>query len=217
MSRAEVVERLTGDVLVAVLRGTDARSVVDTTEALVAGGIRSIEITYTTPGATEAIAELAARFGDEITLGAGTIVRAEQARDAVQAGARFLVSPGTRPDLAAELRGTGSALLLGALTPGEVMAALEEGADLVKLFPANLGGPGYLRSLRGPFPGVAFCPTGGVNPETIHDWLAAGAVALGAGSELCPPQRIAAGDWAGITETARRFVAAVGLVSRASR
>lgn len=206
--RAGTVAALRRDLLVAVIRAPHAAGAVGAVDALVRGGIRSIEITFTTPGAVEAIATLAARHGDGITLGAGTVVRAEQGRDAVEAGAAFLVSPGTRPQLAAELRATGAALLLGALTPSEVMAAVDEGADLVKLFPANLGGPGYLRSLRGPFPDVDFCPTGGVNPETIPQWRAAGAVALGAGSELCSVARIEARDWTGIEETARSFAAA---------
>ena len=195
--------------LVAVIRSTSAESAVLAVDALVAGGIRGIEVTYTTPGATDAIATLAHRYGDEITLGAGTITEPWQAVDATHAGARFLVAPGTRPALAAAMRDTGAALLLGALTPAEVMMAVEEGADLVKLFPASLGGPDYLRSLRGPFPEVPFCPTGGVNPTTIPHWLDAGAVALGAGGELCPSAKVAAGDWGGVTELARSFVAAL--------
>jgi 2-dehydro-3-deoxyphosphogluconate aldolase/(4S)-4-hydroxy-2-oxoglutarate aldolase len=207
--RTSTVDALRRDVLVAVIRGANSASAVRAVDALVAGGIRGIEVTYTTPGATEVIAELAGRYGDEITLGAGTVTTAQQAADAVEAGAGFLVSPGTRPGLAAAMRETGAALLLGALTPSEVMASRDEGADLVKLFPASLGGPGFLRSLRGPFPDVDFCPTGGVNPQTIPGWLDAGAVALGAGGELCPAAKVAAGDWAGITELAREFVAAL--------
>jgi 2-dehydro-3-deoxyphosphogluconate aldolase/(4S)-4-hydroxy-2-oxoglutarate aldolase len=204
-----VLAALRRDVLVAVVRGSDAESATRGVDALVSGGIRGIEVTYTTPGATQVIATLAKRYGDAITLGAGTITTAEQAKEAVESGATFLVSPGTRPELAAAMRATGAALLLGALTPSEIMTALAEGADLVKLFPASLGGPSYLSSLRGPFPGVPFCPTGGVNPSTIEAWLAAGAVALGAGSELCSRKQLDAGDWSGITENARGFVTAL--------
>lgn len=213
MTGHPLVSTLTADVLVAVVRATDAAGAVRATEALVAGGVRGIEITYTTPGAGEAIAALAERHGEAITLGAGTIRTPEQAAEAVSAGARFLVSPGTQPHLAEAMRETGAALLLGALTPSEVMAALDAGADLVKLFPAGLGGPGYLSGLRGPFPEVAFCPTGGVNPATIPDWLRAGAVALGAGSELCSRALIDARDWDTIERNARRFADAVAAVT----
>lgn len=209
MTAHPLVSTLAADVLVAVVRATDAAGAVRATDALVAGGVRGIEITYTTPGAGEAIAAIAERHGDTVTLGAGTIRTPEQAAEAVAAGARFLVSPGTRPELAAAMRETGAALLLGALTPSEVMAALDAGADLVKLFPAGLGGPGYLSGLRGPFPDVAFCPTGGVNPDTIAGWLGAGAVALGAGSELCSRALIDAGDWEAIERNARLFADAV--------
>lgn len=204
-----VVGALRRDVLVAVLRASGPGAVVRGTEALVAGGIRAIEVTFTTPGATEAIGRLSERFGDEITLGAGTVTTAEQADDAVAAGARFLVSPGTRPELAAAMGATGATLLLGALTPGEILGAVAAGADLVKLFPASLGGPAYLRSVRGPFPDVPFCPTGGVNPTTIPDWIAAGAVALGAGGELASAAQLDSGDWGGIEDNARAFVAAL--------
>ncbi|QJU55738.1 bifunctional 4-hydroxy-2-oxoglutarate aldolase/2-dehydro-3-deoxy-phosphogluconate aldolase [Herbiconiux sp. KACC 21604] len=209
IDRAHTVDALRATRLVAVVRASDAASAVRGVDSLVAGGVRGIEITFTTPGATEAIAEIARRHGDEVVLGAGTVTRPEQAGEAVEAGATFLVSPGTHPSLTPALRSSGAALLLGALSPSDVLAALAEGADVVKLFPASLGGPAYLRSLRGPFPEVDFCPTGGVNPETIPAWLDAGAVVLGAGSELCSRARLDSGDWEGITETARRFVAAL--------
>ncbi|WP_292836771.1 bifunctional 4-hydroxy-2-oxoglutarate aldolase/2-dehydro-3-deoxy-phosphogluconate aldolase [Microbacterium sp.] len=203
-----VAEALKRDVVVAVVRAEDAAGASRAVDALVAGGVRGIEITFTTPGAEEAIAVLAQRYGKHITLGAGTIRTAAQATIAVEAGAAFLVSPGTDVDLAVQMASTRAFLLLGALTPSEVLSALSAGAGFVKLFPASLGGPAYLRSLRGPFPDVAFCPTGGVNPTTIPDWLSAGAVALGAGSELCSSAQIAAGDWTGIEENARAFAAA---------
>jgi len=209
MTGHPLVTILTADVLVAVVRAGDAEGAVRATDALVAGGVRGIEITYTTPGAADAIATIAERHGDTVTLGAGTIRTRAQADEAVAAGARFLVSPGTRPELADAMRRTGAALLLGALTPSEVMAALDAGADIVKLFPAALGGPAYLSGLRGPFPEVAFCPTGGVNPTTIPAWLRAGAVALGAGSELCSRALIDAGDWDTIEANARLFADAV--------
>jgi 2-dehydro-3-deoxyphosphogluconate aldolase/(4S)-4-hydroxy-2-oxoglutarate aldolase len=147
-------------------------------------------------------------MGDTIYLGAGTVLTAAQAHEAVEAGATFLVSPGTDEAVVAVMRGTGVAAFTGALTPSEVMAAVRLGVDAVKVFPASLGGPPCLKALRGPFPDVAFMPTGGVSVANISDWLAAGAVAVGAGSELCSPGAMAAGRWDEIEATAREFAAA---------
>ena len=197
--------------VVAVLRGPTRQGTVRAVHALVSGGITGIEITYSTPEATEVIADLHGRFGDEILLGAGTVLTAVQANEAAEAGASFLVSPGTTAELAAVMRGTGLVTLFGSMTPSEVLQALAWEVDVVKLFPASLGGPEFLKSLRGPFPGVAFCPTGGVNPTNMDAWFSAGAVAVGAGSELCSAADIAAERWDTLTENARAFAAAAGL------
>jgi 2-dehydro-3-deoxyphosphogluconate aldolase / (4S)-4-hydroxy-2-oxoglutarate aldolase len=194
--------------ILAVLRAPSAEHAVRTVDALVAAGVLGIEITHSTPDAADAIAEAARRHGDAIYLGAGTVLTAAQAHEAVEAGATFLVSPGTDEVVVAAMRGTGVAAFAGALTPSEVMAALRLGVDAVKIFPASLGGPAYLKALRGPFPDVAFMPTGGVTVANISDWLAAGAVAVGAGSELCSPDAMAAGRWDEIEATAREFAAA---------
>lgn len=195
--------------IIAVLRAPSAEAAVHAVDALVAGGVTGIEITYSTPDAERALAEVVDRHGDAVLLGAGTITRPEQAERAVAAGARFLVSPGAQPELAGAMVATGAAVMLGALTPTEVMAAQALGADVVKIFPASLGGPGYLRSLRGPFPDVPLMPTGGVNQDNVGEWLAAGAVAVGAGSELCSPAAMRDGDWAAIERNARQFSAAL--------
>lgn len=194
--------------IVAVLRAPSAEAGIRATAALIAGGITGIEITYSTPDTAEVIREVRAQHGDGIYLGAGTVLDPAQAAAAVEAGARFLVSPGTEPRLAAAMLDTGATVLAGALTPSEVMATLACGVHVVKLFPASLGGPAYLRALRGPFPQVRFAPTGGVNADNLDEWLAAGAVAVGAGGELCSAQAMADGDWDAITATARRFSAA---------
>lgn len=191
--------------VVAVLRAPSAAAAVAATDALVAGGVTGIEITYSTPDAAVAIAEIAARHGDDVYLGAGTVLSVGQVAEAIEAGARFLVSPGTDPALTPTMLATGALVLTGALTPTEVMAAHGLGVPVVKLFPASLGGPAFLRSLRGPFPDLAFCPTGGVNPANLADWLAAGALAVGAGGELCPAAAMRTQDWAAITASARRF------------
>lgn len=195
--------------VLAVLRAPSGAAAVSAVAALTAGGVTGIEITYTTPDATEAIAEVARRHGDQIYLGAGTVLREEQAREAVDAGAAFLVSPGTEATLVAAMRATGVAVFTGALTPSEVMAALRMGVDAVKVFPAMLGGPAYLRALRGPFPEVPMMPTGGVTPANLADWLAAGAVAVGAGSELCSTSAMAEGRWDEVTAAAHSFTRAL--------
>jgi 2-dehydro-3-deoxyphosphogluconate aldolase/(4S)-4-hydroxy-2-oxoglutarate aldolase len=177
-------------------------------EALVAGGVTGIEITYSTPDAASVVATLSERYADQILLGVGTIVTEQQALDAAEAGAAFLVCPGTTPGVAAAMTGTGVTCLLGALTPSEVMTALAAGADAVKLFPASLGGPGYLSSLRGPFPDVPFVPTGGVDVDNLGQWRRAGVIAVGAGSDLCAARDLAAGRWPELTAKARAFTRA---------
>lgn len=191
--------------VVAVLRAPTAEAGIQATDALVAGGVTGIEITYSTPDAAAVIREIRRRHGAAVHLGAGTVLQPAQAEEAVEAGAEFLVSPGTDPDLAGAMLSTGVTVLSGALTPSEVMTALRLGVHVVKLFPASLGGPAYLKALRGPFPQVDFVPTGGVNADNLAQWLAAGAVAVGAGGELCPAAAMASGDWDTITATARQF------------
>lgn len=205
MTPSSTVARLQEVGVVAVLRAPDWRACVSAAEALVAGGVLGIEVTYTTPEAPRAIAALRESLPGDAVLGAGTVTTPLQAQVAVEAGATFLVSPGTTPELAAAMKETGVACLLGAVTPSEVMAALALGADVVKLFPASLGGPSYLSALRGPFPSVPFMPTGGVAPDNFAAWRKAGVAAVGAGSDLCPPAAVAAGDWDAITTRAAEY------------
>lgn len=197
--------------IVAVLRGPSVEGTLRAVEALVAGGITGIEVTYSTPGAVEIITELAERHGDTILLGAGTVLTAANAQDAAEAGAAFLVSPGANADLADAMCATGLVTLMGALTPSEVINAIGWGADVVKLFPSSLGGPAFLKALRGPFPDVRFCPTGGVSSSNVQDWFSAGAFALGAGSELCSAADIVGEKWDKIEATARAFAEAASL------
>lgn len=194
--------------VLAVLRAPSAESALLAADALVAGGVLGLEITYSTPDAPAVIRELDARYGSRIYLGAGTVMSADDAARAADAGARFLVSPGTHPVVTAAMKATGLVVMTGALTPSEVMAALEYGTDVVKIFPASLGGPAYLGSLRGPFPDVPFMPTGGVTPDNIGDWFVAGAIAVGAGSDLVSSADLAAGRYDEIERKARLFAAA---------
>ena len=201
--------------VVAVVRAPDPASAVRGVEALVAGGVTGIEITYSTPDAPSVIAELSRRHGDGIVLGAGTVLTSEQVTEAAEAGASFLVSPGSDDELAEAMRATDLTMLLGALTPSEVMHTSKLGADAVKIFPASLGGPSYVRALRGPFPDVPFVPTGGVSAANVGDWLSAGAFAVGAGGELCSAADLAAGRWDDLEGRARQFTDAVAHWRRA--
>ena len=199
----------------AVLRAPSADKCIRAANALVAGGITGIEVTFSTPDAAAAIREIGRRHGDAVLVGAGTVLTKAQVQEARHAGARFLVSPGTDPQLVPAMVGTGCLVVAGALTPSEVMAAVRLGAGVVKIFPASVGGTGFFRALRGPFPDVPLMPTGGVDADNLGDWFAAGAVAVGAGSDLCPPVLMADGYWAEITERARRYRAAMDLARSA--
>lgn len=210
-------QRLREAGVIAVLRAPSAEHAVRAVDALVAGGITGIEITYSTPDAAGAIREISARYGDRIVLGAGTVLTTQQAHESREAGAEFLVSPGTDPEVATAMRATGAAVALGALTPTEVMAAVRLGADVVKVFPSSLGGIPYLKALRAPFPHIAMMPTGGVTADNLGDWLQAGAIAVGAGGDLCPTDAMEAGRWDEITAIARRFADAFAEARGGSR
>lgn len=207
----DVLGALRATVVVAVLRAPSASVAVSAVDALVAGGVTGIEVTYSTPEVPAVLREVRDRHPD-VLLGAGTVLTPAHAEEAVEAGAEFLVSPGTLPDLTRAMLATGRTVLSGALSPTEVMVALDLGVHVVKLFPSTLGGPAYLKALRGPFPDVDFCPTGGVDADNLAEWLAAGAVAVGAGGELCPAKALAQGDWDTVTASARRFRAAADAV-----
>lgn len=172
--------------LIAVVRGTSRVAALEVSNALIEGGIKAIEITYTTPEADKVMEDLNSKYGDNVLLGAGTVTTPDQVERSVSAGATFLVSPGLDPELVPLMQQTGLAVMPGILTPSEIMTALRLGIDTVKLFPGSFGGPSYAKSLRGPFPNVSFVPTGGVSLENIGEWFAAGAVAVGVGSALAP-------------------------------
>lgn len=195
--------------VLAVLRAPSAEAALDAVDALVRGGIAGIEVTYSTPDAARVISETLSRYGDGVLVGAGTVTTSEQARESADAGAAFLVSPGTLPDLTEAMKATGLVTMTGALTPTEVMTAVALGSDVVKIFPAALGGPTYLNALRGPFPHAPLIPTGGVTPDNLAAWFAAGAVAVGAGGDLVPAAALASGDTAEIQRRASLFSAAL--------
>jgi 2-dehydro-3-deoxyphosphogluconate aldolase / (4S)-4-hydroxy-2-oxoglutarate aldolase len=217
MNKEVTLQRIRELGLLAVLRGPSPELTVQMVAALVAGGVLGIEITYTTPNAAEVVAELSRKFGDSLVLGMGTLTRPEQAAEAQAAGAQFLVSPHTEATLARAMVATGLPVIMGAFTPSEVMASYNLGSDVVKLFPGSVGGPEYMKALKGPFPDIPLMPTGGVEKENVANWFAAGAVAVGAGSSLCPKQWALAGRWDEITAVAQEFVTAVAAARQPRR
>lgn len=209
MNKAETLKKIADLGLLAVLRAPSSEGCRRAVDALVETGVTGIEVTYSTPDAANVISGVVSDYGEDVVVGAGTVLTVAQAVEAADAGAEFLVSPGTDEEVISAMTSTNRVVMAGALTPTEVMKAMRMDVDVVKIFPGSLGGPSYLRSLRGPFPEVLFMPTGGVSTGNAADWFAAGAVALGAGSELASAKDIQAGDFASIREKASRFVDAM--------
>jgi 2-dehydro-3-deoxyphosphogluconate aldolase/(4S)-4-hydroxy-2-oxoglutarate aldolase len=205
MDKQETLNAIHDLGLLSVLRGPSPELTLKMVDALVQGGVTGIEITFTTPNALEIVRELNQQYGDKILLGMGTLTRPEQAPAAQEAGARFLVSPHIDDQLAEAMTATGLPVMLGALTPSEVVRSFNMGSDVVKLFPGSLGGPSYLRALRGPYPEIPIMPTGGVSEENAAQWFAAGAFAVGAGSNLCPTAMAKEGRFEEISQIARKF------------
>jgi 2-dehydro-3-deoxyphosphogluconate aldolase/(4S)-4-hydroxy-2-oxoglutarate aldolase len=211
-SRAERVRALEALGAVAVLRVDDAAQIRPVALALAAGEVRAVEITMTTPGALEALGALTAEVGsrgESLVLGAGSVLDPETARLAILAGARFVVGPTFCPAVLTMCHRYDVVSVPGAYTPTEILAAWEAGADLVKVFPAGQLGPSYVKDLRGPMPQLRLLPTGGVTAENAGAFLAEGAVAVGVGSALTPGDAVARGDYARITEEARKLSRAV--------
>ena len=207
--KKETLAKLKKIGLIAVIRGPSVDLTLEMVAALVKGGVQGIEITYTTPNAPLVVKELDRQFGEQIVLGMGTLTEPEQAEEAQQAGARFLVSPICTAELGAAMVATGLPVMIGALTPSEVYQAHRMGSDVVKVFPGSLVGPAYIKALKGPFPFIEIMPTGGVSVENVADWFAAGVFGVGAGSELCPTAWAKEGRFEQIEQRAREFVKAV--------
>jgi len=196
--------------VIPVVRAASPRDARIAAEAVCAGGIPIVEITMTVPGAVELIRDLAKTTGGDVLVGAGTVLDAGAARQCLAAGAQFLVSPGLDLETVRLARQEGVLIIAGALTPTEVMAAWKAGADFVKIFPCGqVGGPKYIKALKGPLPQVPLVPTGGVNLETAADFILAGAAALGVGGELVSADALKSGKPEIIRENASKFVAAV--------
>jgi len=191
--------------IVAVVRGTSDELIMKAIEAALDGGINVIEVAFTVPNALEIIRRLAESVSEDVILGAGTVLTPEMAADAVDAGARFIVSPNVNLATIEMAKSRGVPVFPGALTPTEVATAWQAGADMVKIFPANVMGPTYLKDLHGPFPQIKFMPTGGVNLSTARDYLENGAAALGVGGDLINRKLMEEGKFAEIASRARKF------------
>ena len=169
------------------------------------GGVTSAEITFTVPDAIEVIRQVRKALGESIVLGAGSVLDAETARAAILAGAEYIVGPSVNLDVIRLCRRYSKVVMPGAFTPTEVVTAWEAGADIVKIFPSDLGGPSYLKALRGPLPQVRMMPTGGVDLSTAEAFLKAGACCLGIGSSLVEPKAVASHDFARLRDLAKQF------------
>ena len=206
MNNVQAVRQIKELALVPIVRTSDAESAVRSVEALYEGGISCVEITMTVQGAVRALEEVAKRFGDKILLGAGTVLDPETARACILSGAEFLVTPALNTRTIELARRYSKAIFPGALTPTEIVTAWQAGADAIKVFPCSaLGGAKYIRALKGPLPQIEFVPTGGVNLDTVVEFLQAGCCAVGVGSELVDNKSVAAGNYSVLTERARQF------------
>jgi len=207
--RHATIGRIEKTGLVAIIRANADSGLLGACRALAAGGCDVMEITMTTPGALDAIAAAVDALGERCLIGVGSVLDAATVKRACDAGAQFVVSPVFKPEVIDASHAEGRPVFAGALTPTEILAATQAGADLVKVFPANHFGPKYFKDVLAPMPHLKLTPTGGVDLTTIPDWFAAGAKCLGVGSALVKKDLVAAGDWAGLENLARQFTAAV--------
>jgi 2-dehydro-3-deoxyphosphogluconate aldolase/(4S)-4-hydroxy-2-oxoglutarate aldolase len=207
MNKADVIGRIVADGVIPVIRADSATEGQACVTALISGGISVIEVTMTVPGAVDLIRQLAGDVGDEVLIGAGTVLDEETARECIKAGARFIVSPATDFDTIQYCNDAEIVVMPGALTPTEIVNVWEAGADFVKVFPAGaMGGPSYLRSLKAPLPHIKLIPTGGVSLATAADFIKAGAEAIGVGADLVDVKAIREGRSDEITENARKYL-----------
>ena len=204
MFKLDILHKIVGPGVVAVIRASSAEAAAQIAHACVEGGIEALEITFTVPNAAAAINELTQRYpSSQVAIGAGTVFDPETARAAILAGAQFIVSPSSDATTARLCRRYQAPYLPGAATPGEILRALEDGADIVKVFPGEVLGPAFVKAVRGPLPHAPLMPTGGVSVANAEQWIKAGCVAVGVGGELTK------GDAAAISAQARELLAAV--------
>ena len=207
MNKSEIIEQIKEIGLVPVIRAESSDEALRAVEAIKEGGVPILEIAMTVPGAVRVIEEITKRYASDVIVGAGTVLDAETARVCILAGAQFVVSPALNPLTIECCRRYGIAVLPGALTPTEIITAWSAGADMVKVFPAGaIGGAGYIKNLKGPFPQIDLIPTGGVSLKTTADFIKAGASALGVGTDLVDTKALHEGNAQLLTERARQFI-----------
>lgn len=185
-----VLEQIKNNVVIAVIREANLHNIIPIAKALHSGGIKVLEITAETPKVTSLIEKVNDELGNELIIGAGTVLDPETAREVIMAGAKFIVSPTTNLETIRMTKRYGMPSIPGALTPTEILAAYEQGADMIKVFPANAFGPGYIKSIHGPFPYIPIMVTGGINLNNMHDYIREGGVAVGIGSNLVDPKKL---------------------------
>ena len=195
--------------LIAIIRSDRPEGLVDTAKALAVGGVKALEVTLTTPGALDAISDLAAASKGEFVVGAGSVLDAESARAAILSGAEFLVMPNLNIGAIEVGKRYGKVVCPGALTPTEIVNAQQAGADIIKIFPASSLGAGYIKAVKAPLPQVRLMPVGGMNLQNIGDYFRAGACAVGVGGSLVNSKLIAQGNFSGIADLARQYLRAV--------
>jgi 2-dehydro-3-deoxyphosphogluconate aldolase/(4S)-4-hydroxy-2-oxoglutarate aldolase len=206
MSRHSDLQRVLDGGIVAIIRASSGEQLVNVARALYEGGIEIIEVTFTTPGVVEVISAVQKELGSKILLGAGTVLDPETARVALLAGAEFLVSPCVNLEVIKLAHRYDKLVMPGAYTATEIVTAWEAGADVIKIFPADIGGAPYLKALKGPLPQIRMMPTGGVNQQTLRDFVKAGACAVGLGSQLVEKEALERGDFARIRQLATEYV-----------
>ena len=211
MNKAAVLTKIKTEKVIALIRADSSDGLLDCARALAAGGLTSIELTMTTPGAIAMLRQATAALPDFV-FGLGTVLDAATAREGIAAGARFIVTPAFRPDVIIACREAQVPIFSGALTPTEILNTWDAGADAVKVFPAEFFGPAYIKSVRAPFPNISLVPTGGVNAENVGEFIKAGAYATAAGNSLVDAKTLKEKNWAVITARAQAFVAAVAAV-----
>ena len=208
MKKMDLVQRLTDPGVIAILRTDNSDKLLDAIQALVAGGIKAVEVTMTTPAALKVVGQARAALGDKIAMGVGSVLDSETARQAMLEGAQFVVTPVVRPSVIEICNRYGAPVACGAMTPTEALTAHELGADFVKIFPAENLGPSYMRSILAPLPMLQLIPTGGVTPQNVPEYFKAGCAAVGAGSTLLTKDIFESANWPALSMRAAEFVAA---------
>lgn len=208
MKKLELVRRLADPGVIAILRTENADKLLDAIHALVAGGIHAIEVTMTTPGALKVIRDARSALGEKIVMGVGSVLDSETARQAMLEGAQFVVTPVVRPAVIEICNRYAVPVACGAMTPTEAFTAHELGSDFVKIFPAEQLGPAYIKSILAPLPMLQLIPTGGVTPQNLPDYFAAGCAAIGAGSTLLTKKIFETDNWSALSLGASEFVTA---------